>query len=216
MKKKQGGNTVNLSENFAVTLGREYGSGGKAIAEAVGSKLGIRVYDKSMIRMIAEQENRQPTLLDIMNERAYNQLFDPFINYDIDTNIPANSSKLFDFESDIIRSVADEGPAIFIGRCANEILWDYPNVIRVFVFAPKTDRVKRIMEKEGIADAFEAEKVINRMDRARKTYYQLYSDRKWGTSDGMDLMINSSSLGIEGSAELIVDMLVRRGYVTRL
>ena len=80
---------MNLSENFAVTLGREYGSGGKAIAEAVGSKLGIRVYDKSMIRMIAEQENRQPTLLDIMNERAYNQLFDPFINYDIDTNIPA-------------------------------------------------------------------------------------------------------------------------------
>ena len=72
------------------------------------------------------------------------------------------------------------------------------------------------MEKEGIADTFEAEKIIKRMDRARKTYYQLYSDRKWGTSDGMDLMINSSTLGIEESAELIVDMLVRRGYVTRL
>ena len=83
------------------------------------------------------------------------------------------------------------------------------------IFAPKKDRVRRIMEKEGISDVNRVEIAIRRMDKARKAFYQIFSDKKWGTREGMDLMINSSVLGIEGSAELISGFLVRKGYVEK-
>lgn len=204
---------MKLTKTVHITIGREYGSGGKAIAETLGKDLGIKVFDKNLIAMIAERHNIDPDVLEATDEHISNPFFDPYISYGIDT--ASRSSRLFALQSKIIRDAANEGPAIFVGRCADDILWEFPDVVNVFIYAPKADRVKRIMKKEDIADDLAAEKIIRRMDKARRTYYQFYTDRKWGTSEGMDLLINSSALGIQGSAGLIEDFLFRKGYLEK-
>ncbi|MDO4805222.1 MAG: cytidylate kinase-like family protein [Lachnospiraceae bacterium] len=204
---------MKLSKNFHVTIGREYGSGGKAIAEALGEDLGIKVFDKNIIQMISEQHNIDPDVLEATDEHISNPFFDPYISYGIDT--ASRSSRLFALQSRIIRDAANEGPAIFVGRCADDILWEFPDVVNIFIYAPKADRVKRIMKKENITEDLAAEKIIRRMDKARRTYYQFYTDKKWGTPEGMDLMINSSALGIEGTVGLIEDFLILKGYIEK-
>ncbi|MBR0378195.1 MAG: cytidylate kinase-like family protein [Lachnospiraceae bacterium] len=204
---------MKLLKKVLITIGREYGSGGKAIAEALGKDLDVKVYDKNLIEMISERHNIDPDVLEATDEHISNPFFDPYISYGIDT--ASRSSRLFALESNIIREAANEGPAIFVGRCANDILWEFPDVVNIFVYAPKADRVARIMMKEGIADDLAAEKIIRRMDKARRSYYQFYTDKKWGSTEGMDLLINSSALGIEGSVGLIEDFLARKGYIEK-
>ena len=204
---------MKLLKKVIITIGREYGSGGKAIAEALAKDLGIKLYDKNLIELIAERHNIDPDVLEATDERISNPFFDPYISYGIDT--ASRSSRLFALQSNIIREAANEDSAIFVGRCANDILWEYPDVIRIFIYAPKLDRIQRIMVKEGIAEDLAAEKIIRRMDKARRSYYQFYTDKKWGSSEGMDLLINSSVLGIEGTAGLIEDFLVRKGYIEK-
>ena len=204
---------MKLLKKVLITIGREYGSGGKAIAETLGKDLDVKVYDKNLIEMISERHNIDPDVLEATDEHISNPFFDPYISYGIDT--ASRSSRLFALESNIIREAANEGPAIFVGRCANDILWEFPDVVNIFVYAPKADRVARIMMKEGIAEDLAAEKIIRRMDKARRSYYQFYTDKKWGSTEGMDLMINSSALGIEGSVGLIEDFLARKGYIEK-
>ena len=204
---------MKLLKKVIITIGREYGSGGKAIAEALAKDLGIKLYDKNLIELIAERHNRDPDVLEATDERISNPFFDPYISYGIDT--ASRSSRLFALQSNIIREAANEDSAIFVGRCANDILWEYPDVVRIFIYAPKLDRIQRIMVKEGIAEDLAAEKIIRRMDKARRSYYQFYTDKKWGSSEGMDLLINSSVLGIEGTAGLIEDFLARKGYIEK-
>ena len=204
---------MKLLKKVIITIGREYGSGGKAIAEALAKDLGIKLYDKNLIELIAERHNIDPDVLEATDERISNPFFDPYISYGIDT--ASRSSRLFALQSNIIREAANEDSAIFVGRCANDILWEYPDVIRIFIYAPKLDRIQRIMVKEGIAEDLAAEKIVRRMDKARRSYYQFYTDKKWGSSEGMDLLINSSVLGIEGTAVLIEDFLVRKGYIEK-
>lgn len=204
---------MKLLKKVIITIGREYGSGGKAIAEALAKDLGIKLYDKNLIELIAERHNIDPDVLEATDERISNPFFDPYISYGIDT--ASRSSRLFALQSNIIREAANEDSAIFVGRCANDILWEYPDVIRIFIYAPKLDRIQRIMVKEGIAEDLAAEKIIRRMDKARRSYYQFYTDKKWGSSEGMDLLINSSVLGIEGTAGLIEDFLARKGYIEK-
>ena len=204
---------MKLLKKVIITIGREYGSGGKAIAEALAKDLGIKLYDKNLIELIAERHNIDPDVLEATDERISNPFFDPYISYGIDT--ASRSSRLFALQSNIIREAANEDSAIFVGRCANDILWEYPDVIRIFIYAPKLDRIQRIMVKEGIAEDLAAEKIVRRMDKARRSYYQFYTDKKWGSSEGMDLLINSSVLGIEGTAGLIEDFLARKGYIEK-
>ena len=204
---------MKLLKKVLITLGREYGSGGRVIAEALGKELGIKVYDKNLIEMISERHNIDPDVLEATDEHISNPFFDPYISYGIDT--ASRSSRLFALQSNIIRDAANEGPAIFVGRCANDILWEYPDVVSIFIYAPKADRVARIMEKESIAEDLAAEKIIRRMDKARKSYYQFYTDKKWGSTEGMDLMINSSAVGIDGAVKLIEDFLAIKGYIEK-
>ena len=190
---------MKVKKKFLITVGREYGSGGKVIAEQIGKDLDIKVYDKNLIEMIAKKHDLDKDTLVNDDERLSNPFFEPYINYGIDT--ASRSSRLFALQSQIIREEANEGPAIFLGRCADDILWEYPDVIRIFIYAPKADRVERIMNVEGISESLAAEKIIRRMDKQRKAYYQFYTDKKWGTPEGMDFMINSSALGIDGTVK---------------
>ena len=179
---------MKVKKKFLITVGREYGSGGKVIAEQIGKDLDIKVYDKNLIEMIAKKHDLDKDTLVNDDERLSNPFFEPYINYGIDT--ASRSSRLFALQSQIIREEANEGPAIL-----------------------KADRVERIMNVEGISESLAAEKIIRRMDKQRKAYYQFYTDKKWGTPEGMDFMINSSALGIDGTVKLIEEILKMKGYI---
>ena len=202
---------MKLKKKVLVTIGREYGSGGKKIAEALGKDLGIPVYDKNLLKIIAEKHDIDADLLENDDENLSNPFFEPYFTYGIDT--ASRSSRLFSLQSRIIREKADKESAIFVGRCADDVLSDYDDVVSIFIYAPKDVRIKRIMRTEDIADSLAAEKILKRVDKARRSYYQFYTDRKWGTTDGHDLIINSACLGLKGTLEFIEDFLVRLGYV---
>ena len=184
---------MKLKKKVLVTIGREYGSGGKKIAEALGKDLGIPVYDKNLLKIIAEKHDIDADLLENDDENLSNPFFEPYFTYGIDT--ASRSSRLFSLQSRIIREKADKESAVFV------------------IYAPKDVRIKRIMRTEDIADSLAAEKILKRVDKSRKSYYQFYTDRKWGTTDGHDLIINSACLGLKGTLEFIEDFLVRLGYV---
>ena len=139
--------------------------------------------------------------------------FDPYSPYGLDTG--AISERLFLAQADIIKEQADKGSAVFVGRCANDVLRKYNDVVSIFIYAPKNDRIKRIMSIEKIGDSLAAEKIVRRTDKARRSYYQFYTDKKWGSTEDMDLMLDSSKLGVEGTTGLIEDYLVRLGYVEK-
>lgn len=202
---------MKLNHKVLITVGREYGSGGRVISETLGKDLQIPVFDKNMIAMIAKDQGLDESILTSSDERLSNPFFEPYSPYNV--NSGSLSEKLFLMQSKIIREKADAGSAIFVGRCADEVLRNYDDVIRVFIFAPRNDRIKRIMEVEDISDVLAADKIVKRTDKARKSYYQFYTDRKWGSVDGMDLLINSSALGIEKSVLLIEDFLKHKGYL---
>ena len=106
---------MKVKKKFLITVGREYGSGGKVIAEQIGKDLDIKVYDKNLIEMIAKKHDLDKDTLVNDDERLSNPFFEPYINYGIDT--ASRSSRLFALQSQIIREEANEGPAIFLGRC---------------------------------------------------------------------------------------------------
>ena len=204
---------MKLSRKVLITIGREYGCGGKVIADALSADLDIPVFDKNMIAMIAKKHGYSEEALVSSDERLSSPFFEPYAPYGTGTESGAISERLFILQAQIIKEQADKGSGIFIGRCANDILRHYDDVINIFIFAPKAARIQRIMEVEDIADSAAAEKIIRRMDKTRRSYYQSYTDKKWGSTEGMDLLINSASLGKEGSVALIEDYLRRRGYL---
>lgn len=204
---------MKLKKKVLLTLGREYGSGGKAISDLLSKDLNIPVLDKNIISMIAKKHGYSEDALISSDERIANPFFEPYAAYGPDTG--SISDKLFILQSQIIREQADKGSAIFIGRCANEILREYDDVVSIFIYAPKKARIQRIMEAEEIDNPTAAEKILRRMDKTRRTYYQFYTDKKWGSTESMDLLINSDSLGFTGAVRLIEEYLFLKGYLER-
>ena len=202
---------MKLTKKMVLTIGREYGSGGRVIAETVGKALNIPVYDKNMLADIAKQSGMAEDRLKDEDERLSNPFFEPYIPYGIDTG--SVGERLFTSQSNLIRKKAANESCIFVGRCSDDVLREYDDCFHVYIFAPRVDRIKRIMEVEDIADSLAAEKILKKMDKQRKSYYQFYTDRRWGSTEGKDLMINSSASGIEGAADLILSFLVIKGYV---
>jgi cytidylate kinase len=166
-----------------------------------------------MITMIAEKHGFDEADLESDDERLSNPFFEPYIAYGVDT--ASRSSRLYALQAQIIREEANKGSAIFVGRCADDVLQNYPCLVNIFIYAPRLDRIKRIMVVEGIADNLAADKIVRRIDKTRRAYYQFYTDQKWGAPENKDLMLNSSALGLEESVKFIEDFLERLGYLER-
>lgn len=203
---------MKLEKKLLIAIGREYGSGGRVIAEELGKRLDIPVFDKNMISMIAKKHGFDEDTLTSEDERLSSPFLEPYIPYGL--NSGALSERLFTLQSKIIREEADKGSAIFVGRCADDILKKYDGLVRIFIYAPRNDRIARIMEREQIEDNLAADKIVKRTDKARKSYYQFYTDKKWESYASRDLMINSAVLGIDGTVDLILSFLKGAGYIS--
>ena len=192
-------------DHTVITIGRQFGSGGGLIAVEVGKRLGIPVYDNELISRAAEESGFSKELFSRSDEKrslfSLSGFFAPWRTVHGGESFIGDDA-MFKIQSDVIREIAEKGPAVVIGRCSDYILRDM-ETLDVFISAPMEFCVRRICEREGLAEK-EAETLIQRKDRTRSTYYNYYTLGTWGEAAGYDLCIDSSILGIEGTAEQII------------
>lgn len=197
-----------------INVGRSFGSGGGFVAKAIGKKLGIDVYDNELISRTAEQSGYSKDLFARSEEKK--SLFDVSgffasgrLSY-LDSGYTGDTM-LFNIQSEVIRQIAARGPAIIIGRCSDYILRDM-DCLDVFISAPEEYRIRRLSEREGLSPD-DAEMLMKRKDRTRETYYNYYTFGAWGKASNYDLCVDSSILGIEGTADFIIDFGRRCGKI---
>ena len=199
-----------------INVGRQFGSGGRLVALALGRKLGIPVYDQELIAKAAEQSGFSKELFANSDEKRNLLALSSFI-VDVGRFGSADNymsdNQLFVIQSNVIRSLADKGPAIFIGRCSDYILRDR-KCLDVFVTATDEVRIKRIAERMNITPE-QADSLMRKKDRTRETYYNYYTFGNWGVASNYDLCVDSSVLGIEGTADMIIDFCRRTGLLSK-
>lgn len=195
-----------------ITIGRQFGSCGRIIGEKVAEKLGIPCYDKQLVKRAAKESGLWEDLLDQMDEKPsnsflYSIVMDPYAySYSFDKQGYSMNlnQKAFMATYTTVEKLAGEGPGVFIGRCADYILRDVPGVLKVFIYAPMEIRIRTVMERFGLSEKH-AKDQIQKEDKARASYYNYYTSNKWGKMESYDISINSSILGPDGTADLIIE-----------
>lgn len=194
-----------MIDKYIITIGRQYGSGGKIIGEKLAKKLGIPFYDKELLTEAARKSGICKEMFESNDEKPTNSLLYSLVmgTYSGDS-LPLNH-KLFLAQFDAIRSLADRGSCVIIGRCADYALEDYDNVINVFIHGKMEDRIERAVAQYGI-EKDKAEDIINKTDKKRASYYNFYASKKWGALENYDMTIDSSTLGVDGTVDVISKM----------
>ena len=203
-----------MEKKVLITIGRQYGAGGKGVAEILGERLGIPVYDNELLRKAAEESGISPALFRRSDERKrFFSLANLFgINRSTSYSPTAiDGAELFKYQSQAIRDIAAQGSAIFLGRASDYVLRDM-QCLDVFICAPLADRVKRVCERTEM-DAAEAEKYILKKEKARRDYYNFFTLGDWGVASNYDLCLDSSLLGLDGCADLIIDFGKKTGLI---
>lgn len=186
-----------------ITINRMYGSGGRAIGKALAEELGIGFYDKELIEIAAKDKNIPfGNLADVDEKRPGAWSFP--VNHEIQISqdyraIPMNDI-LFELQRDIILSLSDKEDCVIVGRCANHILQD--RTLSVFVYAPFETRVKNVMERLDREEK-SARKLVKRMDKERRSYYEFFTDEKWLDMGQYDLCIDSSKFTTEEIVKIL-------------
>ena len=198
--------------NTIITIGRQYGSAGREIGYKVADALDIKLYDKEMLDRAAKESGICQELFETHDEKPTNSFLYSLVmdTYSLGytsgsyTDMPINH-KVFLAQFDAIKKIADEGPYILVGRCADYALEEYDNVISLFIHAGLDARIRRIARIYDLTDA-KAKDLIIKTDKKRASYYNYYSNKKWGAADSYDMCLNSSMLGIDGTAEAIIKL----------
>lgn len=198
--------------NTIITIGRQFGSGGREIGEMVAEHFGIKCYDKELLSRAAKESGFCEEMIQNHDERPtnsflYNLVMDTYsfgYNSSSFVDMPI-SHKVFLAQFDTIKKIAKEEPCIIVGRCADYALSDLPNVLNLFIYGDEECKIKRIRERfSDITSNEKAREMMIKKDKQRQSYYNYYSSKKWGRADSYDLCINSSILGIEGTVKLII------------
>lgn len=201
-----------MEKQIIITVGREFGSGGHYIAENIAKELGIQLYDKALLEQIAMKVGYTHDDMERYDEKPRN----PFLSRrvreysnSIEENIANN---VFDF----IRSKAEEGESfVVVGRCAEYVLRDNENTLKVFVRSNEKDKIERVSRiyKIGKNKALE---MMKKNDKQRKMYHNYYSDIKWGDCRGYDICLNSGLLGVEKSINMVLEIAAMMKYKEEL
>lgn len=196
--------------NTIITIGRQFGSGGHEIGAKLAEELGIPFYDRELLTRAAKESGFCEEMIQCHDERPtnsflYNLVMDTYsfgYNSAAMVDMPI-SQKVFLAQFDAIRKIADEGPCVIVGRCADYALSEYDNCLNIFIHGNEKCKIERIMRKYDLNEQ-KAKDMILRKDKQRQSYYNYYSSKKWGRADSYDLCINSSVLGVEGTVKLLV------------
>ena len=200
-----------MDERTVITIGREFGSGGHEIGMKLAEKLGIKCYDKELLELAAKESGLCEELFASQDEKPTNSFLYSLVmdTYSFGyssagfTDMPMNH-KIFLAQFEAIKKLASEGPCVMVGRCADYALADNPDCFSVFVHANLDWRINRIAQKYN-KNAKEAKDMINKTDKSRSSYYNYYTNKKWGSADSYNLCLDSSKLGIDGTAKAIIE-----------
>ncbi len=194
-----------------ITISREFGTGARTIGQKLAAKLGYAYYDRAIIQMAADKSGLSPDFIEKNEEKSTNSfLFNiatsAYISsgMNLQYTVPVND-KAFLAQSEVIRELAEKGDCVIVGRCANYILSEHPDLLRVFVRADKPDRIERIINEYGY-NAKNAESELSKIDKGRANYYKYYTGSAWKSMDNYDLCINTSKLDIDQAVKLLADV----------
>ncbi|MDD6489006.1 MAG: cytidylate kinase-like family protein [Clostridia bacterium] len=203
---------------MVITIARQFGSGGREIGRKLADKLGIKFYDKELISLAAKESGMSPEIFEEVDEKATNSLLYALSvgavtignNFSIVPNVPMND-RLFLLQHDIIKKVSAD-PCVIVGRCADYVLKDRKDCVKLFIYADLQKRIEYAVNVHDVPRE-KAPSVIQKTDKSRANYYNYYSTDKWGDPKNYDLCINSGSLGSDKSVELIEFYLKQRGMI---
>ena len=192
-----------------ICLGRESGSGGRKIGMMLADRLGVNCYARELITVAAENSGLCDEIIAMHDARPmrsflYSLVMDSYaMGYHAQMMDMPIDQKVFLAQNEAIRKLAAESGCVFVGRCADYVLQDDPDMISVFITGDEEDKLKTVMETHQL-DRQKAKEYIQKTDRRRSDYYNSYSSRKWGLASSYDLCLNSSVLGFEGTVEAIL------------
>ena len=195
-----------MANNLIITIGRQYGSGGREIGRKLALRLGIPFYDRELISRAAKKSGFSEDLFEQLDKRATNSLLYSLTMFgSTGLNGMSLTDQLFLAQANIIREIADSGPAVLVGRCADHVLREYENRFDFFITGSLDDRLQRIQTHDDYELSGKSPRAaLEKMDKQRSTYYNYYTGKVWGKSDHYDLCINAGRLGVENSIEVIL------------
>lgn len=197
-----------MQKKTIITIGRQFGSGGHEIGKKLSKELGIKFYDKDLIKMVAKESGLCEKVLESYDEKPTNSLLYSIV-MDIYPSVmytgPTIDQQIYQANYDTIRKLAEES-CIIVGRCADYILRDFPELVSVFVHADTDFRAARVAKEYQLTDA-KARDMLAKTDKKRASYYNFQSEKKWGMASSYNLCVESSALGIDGSVKLIQDFI---------
>lgn len=190
-----------------ITIGRQFGSGGKEVGIRVAKELGIPFYDKEILQEAAKKSGLCEKILENFDERPKSLLYSIAMDSYMFSLPGAGAGESLEQQVylatfNTVRQIAEQGPCVIIGRCADYALAEHPNHLSLFIHAPLEDRIRRVAKRQNLTPE-KAKTLIMKTDKRRASYYEYYSSQKWGAVDSYDCCLNSSLLGLGGTVELI-------------
>jgi len=198
-----------MTGNFAITIGRQLGSGGREIGKKIAEELGIAFYDKELLQIASRESGLGKEFFEEMDEKKSHSIFGGLLNLqntfsdEFYTNYYLSNETLFKIQSDVIRNLAERESCLFLGRCADYVLKDSPRRLNVFISADPEERIRRTAALRQVSET-KAREIIIKTDKKRAEYYRFYSNKTWGAAESYHLCINSSVLGIEETAAFLL------------
>ena len=200
--------------HIIINVGRQLGSGGHDIGRMLAMDFNAKYYDREILNLAAKESGFSAEYFEQSDERHgfMRSLFHMHAPHVSDNNFYQNNFSqegLFKFQSDAIRKEAQRGSCVFVGRCADYVLRDFPNTVNVFITASMDFRIDNVMNKQGITPE-EARKAIEQGERRRAEFYNYYTGKKWGQASSYDLCIDSSVLGLQATERFIAEFVRKR------
>lgn len=201
-------------KKIIISVGRQIGSGGRIVAQQLADVFGCKLYDKELLNLAAKESGFSEKFFEQNDEQKgfMKSLFHIHVPLMGTNNFYKNDfseESLYQFQSDAIRKAASESGCVFVGRTADYVLRDAPNLVSVFITANMDQRIQRVCKRMGV-DRAVARKYIRNHEEERASYYNYYTGKVWGHSESYDLCINSSLLGIDKTSEFVAEFIRQR------
>ena len=206
-----------LPDKYVITIGRTFGSGGRALGRARADKLGIGFYDKQLLVKAAEKAGYNIEYIEKNNERAPSVMgssipfsFGFYPMSWIGNPGGGGSDSTYSAQCDLMHELAESEPCVIVGRSADYVLRDLPNVVNIFVHAPIEECVRRITSRGDVTRETDAKALAERTNKLRANFYNFYTDKRWGYAESYDLCVNSALMPIDALADYVIEFIKQR------
>ena len=206
-----------LPDKYVITIGRTFGSGGRALGRAIADKLGIGFYDKQLLVKAAEKAGYNIEYIEKNDERAPSVMgssipfsFGFYQMSWIGNPGGGGSDSTYSAQCDLMHELAESEPCVIVGRSADYVLRDLPNVVNIFVHAPIEECVRRITSRGDVTRETDAKALAERTNKLRANFYNFYTDKRWGYAESYDLCVNSALMPIDALADYVIEFIKQR------